>query len=913
MSHGEVDVSRGHQGAEDLTVNRTQTDFRVSELADRLLQTAPLSQNHTFLSDPLRTAQLQLQRLGSEIQLGKVLHAVPTLNWYKVQTSEAGAVVTASALCQGSWLNLGVRDTGTYGPNSAVLLFMPRGLSHGFILGAVPHQIAEGEVNICEWLVQGGNSGYKREDAHTWPIKTLFRHGGVQDFSNRRPVDATAWEWGKMSESGIGILIDSFQAFLRVSEVCGLFLNFWDNYTRLAGVNYDFQSNVLHDCHRYDEGENQRSVGHVIFPWEGVGCYDQGTPWTHEFGDTEVHYELPKGKIDLKDDEEDLQPVHRFVEYGGYLGQPFMRILMAPEKTTGKRRFRDEDKDRGLWQESLALDGAYMMRSAKSVFIGHRVLIPCPKQKCLPEDIENGDDLNEQKNYRFSGVFGEGDEHKIKDLAVEGEETHLRRVAGVLDILSFSYNWKSVHPFHYHANDYKLFQESELIGAPFDRVQDKLDFSELSSGEFMSHPEAKQLKVDKRYGDVNYYQRESFFCLHEDGSVQLACGYGSQISFVGGNLIFDTPGNIMFLAGKRVVSMGWDVVTRAKNSVDISASEKDVRIKAEKNLHVLAGNGGTGGMLFECKAEGYTHTYKDLYGEDVGSTGIVFLTKKSQVGLLAKDIYLRTGGGEIEEGDITLDASKGNRRVALYGMHVDVYAKKALQIWHEPADEDPKMTSAHRFAKDTSIISGNVIMEKNVVVLDGNLLVRKSIGAGKHVLAGKVVFQEKSIFVMPHGGQFDPNPNLDDIAEGRKKFVKVGDNMFNGDFKSKWYADNSLGNEDLLTAMGFSYRDPPSGSYQYRTDTFKMPEPRWMQMVRTGMATGGNAWTEKPVIYQGQDTYPFPGKAKWKDEQTLLCYKEHQLFDAGQGTAEDRAGPYEAAKLGEWDLQQPDGNFKTVL
>ncbi len=908
-----VDVSRGHQGAEDLTVNRTQSDFRVRELADRLLQSNPLSQSHTFLSDPHRTAQLQRYHFERDWQLGRVIHAIPTLNWYKVQVSEGGSVITASSLGGGSQLNIGVRDIGTYGPNSAVLLFVPKGLGHGFIVGSVPQQIAEGDVNICEWLMQGGNSGYKREIAHTWPIKALFRHGGIQDFSNRRPVDSTAWEWGKMSESGIGILIDSFQAFLRVSEICGLFLNFWDNYTRLAGLNYDFQSGVVHDSHRYDEGENQRSVGHVIYPWEGVGCYAQGEPWTNEFEDEKVHYDLVKGKVDLDDGEEDIAPIHRFVEYGGYLGQPFMRMLMAPKKESGKRRFGDDDMDRGLWQESLALDGAYMMRSAKSLFFGHRVLIPCPRQQRLPEDAENGDDLNTKKNYRFSGYFGQGDMHKIGDVAITGEEPHLRRVAGVLDILSFSYNWKSLHPFHYHRNDYRLPQESELVGEVFDRAQDNLSFGELASAECMSHPQAKQIRIDSRYGDVNYYQRESFFCLHEDGSIQIGCGYGSQISLVGGNVIVDCPGNIMFMAGKRMVTMGWDVISRARNSVDISATEKDVRIKAEKNLHMLSGNGGNGGMLFENRAQYDSQTYEDRFGEDVGSNGIVFLAKHSQVGLLAKDIYLRTGGDEIEDGDITIDAAKGNRRVAIYGTHVDVYAKKALQIWHEPVDEEPKMTSAHRFAKDTSIISGNVILEKNVVVLDGNLLVRKSIGAGRHVLAGKVVFQEKSIFVTPHGGQFDPNPTLDDVSEGRKKFVKVGDNMFDGDFKSKWYADNALGNEDLLAAIGFSYRDPPDGNYQYRTDTFKIPEPRWMQMVRTGMGTGGVAWTENPVTYQGRETYPFPGKAKWKDEQTMLCYKEHKLFDANNGTAQDRPGPFESRQLGEWDLQQPDGAFKTVL
>ncbi len=48
-------------------------------------------------------------------------------------------------------------------------------------------------------------------------------------------------------------------------------------------------------------------------------------------------------------------------------------MLMKPAKESGQRKFSDQDEDYGLWQETVALDGSYSVRSAKSVFISKLV------------------------------------------------------------------------------------------------------------------------------------------------------------------------------------------------------------------------------------------------------------------------------------------------------------------------------------------------------------------------------------------------------------------------------------------------------------------------------------------------------------------------------------------------------------
>ena len=92
---GEVDVSRGHQGREDLGINKTQSDNSIYALASRLLHTNPLSQFHTFISDPYRTTQTERYRFNftNGLQFGRVMHAEPLYNWYKVQIGEGGQTI----------------------------------------------------------------------------------------------------------------------------------------------------------------------------------------------------------------------------------------------------------------------------------------------------------------------------------------------------------------------------------------------------------------------------------------------------------------------------------------------------------------------------------------------------------------------------------------------------------------------------------------------------------------------------------------------------------------------------------------------------------------------------------------------------------------------------------------------------
>lgn len=885
-------------------------DPRVAQLDEHARTHDPIGQTlYRLAQDTYRSLHLQTQQLGltGRLAIGVIVHSIPHLNWYKVQVGEGGGFIAACFIEHSSFIPLGVRSTSPVPPNSQVLVYKPRGTTYGLILGVIPPRLEDGSIVCPDWLVQGGQSGLKRELAYKYPLKNMR---GFIDFSGQRPVDGTSLEWGRMAETGVGLLVDSFQAYLRVNEQCGLFLNFYDSYCRLAGVQLDISSMVHEESVRDDEGESRYFKGIAAYPWEAIGLYAAGESFTKEYSDKDVQYNKAFATVDLPEGEEDVQPFYRYQEYGGYLGQGHLRLIGAPTRTSGKRRLQDKEPDEGLFCESIALDGSYSLRSAKLIHIGKRCKIIVPREIRLAEDGK-GDDAAAD-NYRFSGKFGSGTEHKIEDLKIKDDVKHMRRAAAVLDIIAFQVNWKALHPFHYHQGDYDTPQEGQQ-SKTFQRVQDNLDFGVLDKQAYMDDPQPKKLKIDHRYNEVEYFERESFLVFHDDGSVQLGCGYGSSLIFAGGNVRIDTPGDIQLCPGRRALMLGGEIVLRSKGSVDISSSNKDVRLKADRNMQLLAGNSGRGGLLLESKGRGELQTYENKIGEDVRGSGIVLKAAQSVCAVLGKNVYLRTGGPELGGGDILLDADQGKRRVQVYGREFNVYAQRAVNFYYGPINESSSVNKVYHFGLNNCIIDAKLIVRGKIfgvrgsgIILDGGVFGTKSFAT-----AG-VMADRKGMFLgqVPGGfaGLIAAATSAADQAVEQLK--DAGQQLHQASVVQKFYGSEQIGNDKQLSRIQFSFRDDDSGK-QYRVDGLKWPEARWQQLARLGGGSGGTTWEETPVSYQGRQLYPWPGREKWLTEQVFLQLESNKFFDAGKGHSKDR--PYEESELSGWKSTTMASGFKLIL
>lgn len=907
-----------HRGAVLPGPFTSSPDRRIGELSE-FFDTMAAGQSVPPLGgvrDPSRASQAAKHSLGADghITRGMVVHAIPFVNWYKVQVGSAGGFMAACMGSMSGLMPLGPRDISMARPNDNVLLFCPTGCNYAIIICVLPPIVQDGRVLCPDWIVQGSGSGVKREEAHKFPFKHLYKSGGIIDWSANRPMDETAFVRGWISSTGIAVSLTNYMLQMRVNEQCGLFLNLFDSHARLAGVQLDIES-MVHGEYAYDdEGEARYYRTLSTYPWEALGLYSPGTKFVEEVDDKEVQYTKHRAKVDLPESEADLESVYRYIEYGGYLGQGHLRAVVKPARDSGKRRYQDasaNEADEGLFREAIGLDGSYSLISAKGLHIGKRCKIVVPRVKKLPGD-KNGDDA-EAGNYKFSGEFGGGEPHRVGDVSVNSDAKGLLRVAGVLDLIAHTVNWKAVHPFHYHKQDFATPQEAEQ-STNFDKVSDKLDYSELSSRAYMSDPSPKKLKIDHRYGDVEYFQRESFIVWHDDGSLHLGCGFGAEIVMTGGRIRLTAPGGIDLLPGTDLLILADQIIGRAKRSIDLSASERDIRLKAERNMQLLAGNEKEGGLLLECLGEGTTQQYKQKYGEDVKGSGIILKAAKSTVATMAKDIYLRTGGEELGEGDILLDASRGKRRVQVFGREFNTYTKSGVSFHFGPLEDDSEVTQTYYFDEKTAVFDVKLLLKDqlinygekaNIITKGGVKAIKSIVTAGsladnKGGMVGKVADGLASIIEAACSTASEAASTLNEFGKTRHESTIV----------QKYYQEQQLGNDDNIKLIRFSFRDPPTGGGQYKVDGLKWPESRWQMMARLGGASGGEPWKERAVMYQGSETFPYPGKKKLKEEPIFLALDEFTMYDAANGYSKDRPQPYESARLGIMEPKTLNDEYK---
>ena len=904
-------------------------DPLVQDLVNRQLEAAPVQQQEVTgnqASDVNNTAINALNAFNSDAPLltGRVLLALPYVHCYKVQVGGRSTPIVAAALTQHPTTPLGVRAGETIPVDSQVIVWQPSSGKLGYIIGIIPPTTTDDKLNISDHIQQGGNSGVKKVESIRTIPKSVEDSMGWVPLSGGRPMDSTSLEFSRMSETGVGILIDAFQAYLRINETTGLFLNYFDNYAKLAGLSLNLMSYCENNLQTYDEGENFALRGHVTFPWEATGMYTYGEKFSEENDKEKVQLDrdFPFGEEDLEDLAQ--TPVYRLTDYTGYVGQGWNRTLMKPAGESGKRLMRDSgETDTGLFNEFLALDGSYSVRSAKSVTIAKYPLIPNPRRKRDNADAL-GDDLTNENDYKFSGVFGEGVDHKVKEWNTEDVEelSNLMRPAGILDMMTHHYNWKSTHPFAYHKGDYYYPDESN------NRYLSNVDFYVGKFDEaYVEVEPSTQLAISENYGDVDYYNTASYFSLTDDGSVVIGDGYGSQILMSGGQIRLEAGGDIMLMSGSRVVTLSKEAIIRTKDSIDISSSDKDVRIKAENNLHTIGGS-----VLVESTSEGLFQNYKDNVGEFASGTGITLLSKQSGVNLLCSDVFVRTGAAG-RGGQFVLDLNNGNGNFTAYGSNFNYYASQSVGIWHSPTGQDEPVElidKFHFFSPFVSAINGPTINEGLFVAAGQQAFVgaeRDFLSKGGCFVLGNMACRKGIAGIGDSSQGAFPSEVakfFDDAKSATEGLLDRGKNVFEQVFPGLWWLENFPGNTDLLEdQIGFSFRDTSDEgqAYGYSPDKFFMLETRYQQLQRSGLADGNSQpWSENSVTYQGKELYPWPGRVNWKDNATLLRYENgeetYKLFDLG-GFAKSRLdedlninADYEEPRFSAWDKVIPSDEYK---
>ncbi len=885
----------------------------------------------------------------AKVVTGVIHDGTSIANEYIVHIDNGTNPLIATATTQGSVSCMGASELNTYVPGTRVILMVQEREHRAFILGSLPVPAHISGHVFQDYISQASRN--RVDDCHKKHLK--HDKSGMQDNSNWRPYDATmAGEWGAISATGGRIFLDDFMMQAAVNEFCGVYGFYHDSLLRVAGYNMQVWTAGSERESFMDQAECNDTQGYTPYPWENMGVLQVGQPVIEEYDAGCFHCFKEKPYYSHWENKHEFaQPYHRSQVFFGYLGQGMRQIVHAPPYgkdrwtykgkpgdaggtpydsniesnrglkdncTGGPDKLKDHDEQPvfGLSEENKALDGRIFIASAKGVHISKRILLPFPQRIRRPEDYENGDDA--EKKYKAASKFGGGPDHDITGTikTTDKEYPNLQRAAALLDLHGYLYNYAGLHAFYWHEKDYKTWEQQEL---PYADVNQKIpQFGDLMSSKmYLKEEEPKQFWIDHRYnkkGQQDYYETESFISLLDDGGVVIGDGYGAEIRMTGGCVFISAPGDVWLKGGRDVQSWaGNDIIERANKTIDISSTEKNVRIKAEKNILVLAGNdesSGVGGILLESRGKRTNYDFEKC-GDDVSFGGVVLRAPRSNVVTLAKDIYLRTGGGKVESGDIFLDASMGEKDIITKSNDIHHFVKEEGRIYQYFGGREVGGTEqANMFSKKFNLLGSKTSVGGDIYV-DG-----KYLGADSILINKGHIITEKGGPAVPCQG--DCKKDIDkfflEVRDFTEFKIPEAGNAIDQANEVKWYLKERAGNERVMSILEFSWRTDE----QYKIQDFMLYEDRWQQMARIGGKTV-KRWTEKPVVNSVcGETYPFPGK-KWLQESPVYKEQDFKIVQNNDGYIDKERNnpPGLASEYKEPEFKEPqkkiiNGNYPII-
>ena len=717
-----------------------------------------------------------------------------------------------------------------------------------------------------------------------------------------RPLDALGGDWGQINELGVAVFLGKLMACLRASDMAKIEAFWGDDLLRVFGYNLQTYTGMREEYEIADEGEGNLVRRTSPFLWEAIGAREVLDSAVEE---KKGRSKDPEASAWWEPKKKDQLIIPRHTLLRGYMGDIEHEWVQVPGKNMpDQESFSNFTKYIGVFEQSKGVTGAYFVRSAKEISFEKSILIPVPKELKAPDDA-TGDN---RKNYHAAGSSRLGEKGplpKLPEYKFPEKEDANGWFSYLYDVQAWMYNRVIIGGLYHHTTDgggkdWYLPAESELVDEFLDKVKSaSIDGSKLNIGnKFMvSLPDLAKLKVDHREGHtaVRYYQSRAIFKIQEDGSILIEDGYGSSIQMKGGSIELSCVGDVFMRPGRNIIN--WaprDFIAKAGNCVDITASQKDIHIKAEKNLEFISGNGPDrkGAMIFDCRSLGAPKKNEFTpIGEDRKTSGILFRAEDAPVYMYGNHFYV---GLSKQTGRITLDA-RDNGEVYMRGKEV------------KSRTDEFNIIERNGSKSLLSINKNMAYWNTDRCHVNGALYVAHGTMLGKHVevqgfLNCTTGVYAKNGFASEFGGNVGKGPVIPPVLSTPEEVQKVVEKTYK-DVKQATDADeeevvkqtDAPGNMEFKSKIHFSCRR----TRQYfggQESTFFLWETRWQSLLKQG---GGSAtWKEPEVPRQGGGAaeMPHPGIDAWQNQPKFKFVSDHDNYDAKTGIATKRSSMNEAGK-----------------
>ena len=635
-----------------------------------------------------------------------------------------------------------------------------------------------------------------------------------------RALDLLPGNIALTNEQGIGLSVLNLLASLRATDKAKIEVSMIDDLVRMIS-GYFQHINAQGEQRIYNDGGFiTHELSGTNYQCERTGFVDYKQPAFTESGEKSFLKKATSSRYGLS--VANAVARKRFQIFMGYLGDIFNLFVANPDPDVNPMIPPTDSVqviDQGLMQLHVDGSGRLLARSASGFMFQRSDRIPIPQRKREPWDpegdkMEDADPTTAKKEATFDSAYPYGRSLQLRDAAAW-------------------YNRQSVQRLSDQNKDFYLPEEQDL-----QTPADKYDVQGKAEANFSKN--------------VN---KQNFFEVGDDGSITLRDAWGSCITLRGGCIDITCAGDVTLRSGKNtVVLAGHDAVIKAKKSVDVTATDNDLRLKAEGNLQMVCEgrNGVGGGILIESRSRSDNANFSGK-GEAARGSGIVLKAESSRIFSTGRIVHLASSRNVIVDG---YDDTGNMTGTLLVGVKSAVVS--ARQVIDMCVGDSTGLVLGKRSA---ALLGSSVVLEaaNNVNIIKGS---------------------QAWIPLMMADLTFSPYDQV------QPAIAKVNDQLQNN---TTWLQPYT---PDVRMDVQFTYRSSSeygtlSASEIQGSTQFYTYQAPWAYMAGKSdplIPIQISKWTEYPIA----DTYPWPGADIYKSKAYVKLETEVNIFDQATGVAKAR-------------------------
>lgn len=836
-----------------------------------------------------------------ELGIGQVLASLPYLNSYQVRVRGYGTRPGID-IGSGSERLWGHRSSSSYAPGTWVLVAIPRDFLEDrstdplpvLIIGGFsvatqaaftadnPEQGEEYDKGM-QWsgqLSPDSKASFDKNNALKHVITKDQQQLLAQDRSFGRLLDAGPGDWYKINPLGGLFLLTDFMARMMGSPNCGIWAHYFGD---VLGMNF---RQLLIDGETYrqewlDRGNTTLALQGIAFNFlEAMGGFS-GVPAMERDEDTD----------ELSPIAENQASMWRMLNLGGGDVEGLWAVtrasLLQDEVVTRDTKYF------GLVSEQRRMDGIYRLQAAKEIRLEKTLEIR------VPEELK---DVHTQS--RNSEPPEPPETQLWQDLGYESED-EMRTVADI--VFRREASWEELNEFNkglrqdVESGIWRLATDAEIS----ERL-DEVVGEEHSDGQL---PPIGDMAQEYTLEDivsalveiypgrrVKLFRNSSVFLMADDGGFTICDAFGAGIKAHRGVLELMSSVDVRVRTGRDLIFMApGNIIHKAGGYVETTSTEGSILQKAERNIHILSGNGGAGSTILENRASQGAFKgegFEKLTSRDPIGSGIVVKSPNGGIALLGNRLYIggsETGDGLSSDGsdvpcEVVVNCGKNGQFVANAG-DIALLADTGLTMSLSSSLTGMFLNSTQMMLINPgslAMVSSAVYFDEvngrlSMPLFDNRKLTRKplnaSIGPPVIVARNNVAIKgglQASEYVQTKqvSSRDGVNGQLGLTGVSRSSFridipasqSKAWEGSISSQLSWVYSAYQHTVNIGWATEYGqksaqLKYPDSDSSAYRAGAD-WRLYSLRWQALLASSWQ-----WEEKPVedAILGQERYPYPG------------------------------------------------------